>query len=102
MSQREEPELPTPNATSSNQASSSTSAREVQRRQLMIQSKKQEAEVQKETETLIRQMHEQASLGEIPEYGKKIIDVLLHYQGNSYFSLCFTYPTISLLVYFLL
>ena len=60
----------------------SGSFRDVQRRQLLAQSKKEEAELQKETEDLIQKMHEEASAGQIPEYGKKIIDVLLNYQGK--------------------
>lgn len=47
----------------------------------MAQANKEEAELQKETEVLIEKMHEQASVGEIPEFGKKIIDVLQNYQG---------------------
>lgn len=50
--------------------------------QLSSKARKDEADLQKETHELIQRMREQANVGEIPEYGKRIIDVLLHYQGK--------------------
>lgn len=56
--------------------------RDLQRKQLAVTSKDQETELQAETEGLIDKMREQASSGNIPEYGQAIIDVLRNYQGN--------------------
>ena len=61
---------------------SSSNALDVQRNQLLAQSNMAEAELQRETEGLIQQMREEASNGTLPEYGKKIIDVLINYQGK--------------------
>lgn len=66
-------------STSGGLRSTNINLREIQRRQHVS---KEEAQLQKETEGLIKQMHDQACEGEIPEYGKKIIEVLMNYQGN--------------------
>ena len=54
----------------------------MQRRQLNANTKAQEAELQRETEVLIEKMGVQATNGNIPEYGRSIIDVLMNYQGK--------------------
>ena len=59
--------------------SSTMNFREMHRKQ---QASKDEVELQKQTEKLIQDMHDEASAGNIPEYGKRIIDVLLNYQGK--------------------
>ena len=55
--------------------------RETQKKNVNVQA--QEAEEERETESLIDRMRGQASNGNIPEYGKTIIDVLMHYQGKN-------------------
>lgn len=71
-----EQKLPHPNAKASRTI---PTLRELKRQQ---QASKEEVDLQKKTEKLIQQMHEQASEGNIPEFGKRIIDVLLNYQGK--------------------
>lgn len=56
--------------------------RDIQRKQLAAYTKAQEADMQKETGDLIERMREQAVEGNIPEYGKSIIEVLMNYQGK--------------------
>lgn len=56
-------------------------AREVQRKKMTANVHAQEAEQQRETEVLIERMRDQASNGNIPQYGQTIIDVLMNYQG---------------------
>lgn len=66
--------------------SSSTNFRDLKAQQVLAQASKDEADLQRETEVLIQNMHEQASREEIPEFGKRIIEVLQNYQGK--YNLC--------------